>query len=321
MLEKLITNLKQSLPEPLRKKLGMEENHQDEEESSEHSEELNEESHDTSDNESGGGEDKKKKQMSMLIRVVVVLALAYMAIDQFVLKSDDPSTEVADIPVVPRKPRRKVVPAPTEGGSEVKKAEGESTEAKPEAKTEESSTAKAPETAPETAPEVAPEAAGTAPVEQAPIENINIADKKAEEVPPQVVGETAAVGEVKSSETPIDKSIDSLIDSVDAPAKTDNASADKKEIKLEDKIVADDNYTPPPAYDQLGRGLVYNCKEKYWACIDKMAYVSCNKNMKWNVANGKAAECVVQNVYNSDDDCNIVQKYNVSTNKETPFCK
>lgn len=317
MLEKLITNLKQSLPEPLRKKLGMEENHQDEEESSEHSEELNEESHDTSDNESGGGEDKKKKQMSMLIRVVVVLALAYMAIDQFVLKSDDPSTEVADIPVVPRKPRRKVVPAPTEGGSEVKKAEGESTEAKPE----ESTTAKTPETAPEAAPEAAPETAGTAPAEQAPIENINIADKKAEEVTPPVVGETAAVGEVKSSETPIDKSIDSLIDSVDAPAKTDNAAADKKEIKLEDKIVADDNYTPPPAYDQLGRGLVYNCKEKYWACIDKMAYVSCNKNMKWNVANGKAAECVVQNVYNSDDDCNIVQKYNVSTNKETPFCK
>lgn len=323
MLEKLITNLKQSLPEPLRKKLGMEDSHQDEEESSEHSEELNEESHDTSDNESGGGEDKKKKQISMLIRVVVVLALAYMAIDQFVLKSDDPSTEVADIPVVPRKPRRKVVPAPTEGGSEVKKAEGESTEAKPEAKTEESSTAKSPESAPETAPETAPEAAsqtaGTAPVEQAPIENINIADKKAEEVPPQAVGETPTVGEVKSSETPIDKSIDSLIDSVDAPAKTD--AADKKEIKLEDKIVADDNYTPPPAYDQLGRGLVYNCKEKYWACIDKMAYVSCNKNMKWNVANGKAAECVVQNVYNSDEDCNIVQKYNVSTNKETPFCK
>ena len=108
-----------------------------------------------------------------------------------------------------------------------------------------------------------------------------------------------------------------MIDSMDAK---EQAGETKKSPNLADKIVADDVYTPPPAYDQLGRGLVYNCKEKFWACIDRTAYINCNKNMKYNKAHGKTAECTVQNVYNSDEDCNTVQKYNVSTNKPTTFC-
>ena len=79
--------------------------------------------------------------------------------------------------------------------------------------------------------------------------------------------------------------------------------------------------TAPPPYDQLGRGLVYNCKDKYWACVDKPAYVTCNKNMKWNKSKGNSAECVVQAIYGSDDDCAKVQKYNVSTSQATTFCQ
>jgi len=112
-----------------------------------------------------------------------------------------------------------------------------------------------------------------------------------------------------------------LIDTVDGTEKKPEEEGEKKETKLEDKIVADDVYTPPPVYDQLGRGLVYNCKEKHWACVEKSAYVLCNKNMLWNKSKGKPAECSVQNVYNSDADCNTVQKYNISTSKPTPFCQ
>lgn len=320
MLEKLIANLKESLPEPLRKKLGMESNADDQ--TSEESEESGEDSHDTVAPEI----DPKKKQLSMIIRVIVVLALGYLAIDQFFLTPED--NTVVDVPIKPRKRRPKVTPpAATEA---VVAGNGAVTD---------------PAAAVTPPAETPPVVADTAPVP--PVENINIAEKTdtapvvaAEPVVPdsQIVPEApvapvnpvtpevlstepaATVGEVKS-ETQIDKSLDSLIDSVDGKNTNEVANTEKKETKLEDKIVADDVYTPPPAYDQLGRGLVYNCKEKYWACIDKMAYVTCNKNMKWNQSHTKPAECVVQNVYNSDDDCSLVQKHNVSTSKATPFCQ
>lgn len=328
MLEKLIASLKQSLPGASQKK-GAEDDDSHDEESGEHSDQDSGESHDTSDN------DKKKKQISMIIRVCVVLGLAYLAIDQFVLKEDDPSTDIANIPVKPRKPRVKPVVAPPE-------AVAPATEAKPA-----EAVAQAEPVAEKAAEPVAPKE------ELPPVENINIAEKveekapvepmavappevkieevktevvKAEipaEVPQELPAESPvpATGEVKTSESQIDKNIDSLIDTVDGAKKVDDVTGEKKESKLEDKIVADDVYTPPPQYDLIGRGLVYNCKEKYWACLDKGAYVACNKNMKWNKAHGKSAECVVQNVYNSDEDCGTIQKYNISTSQPTSFCK
>lgn len=330
MLEKLIANLKESIPEPLRKKLGLENSNDDQ--PAEESEEEIQDSHDTSDNENAPEEDPKKKQISMIIRVAVVLGLAYLAIDQFVLKSNDPSTEIANIPTKPRKPRRIPVNPPVAEPAVTAADATATAETSAIPVTAETTTAAAEMTETsavvpaETVPAVeitpasevvaqneAPPAAEVTPATEVvpPIENINIAEKVDE----------PAVGEVKPAESQVEKSLDSLIDSVDGNVKQEEDSTSKKETRLEDKIVADDVYTPPPAYDQLGRGLVYNCKEKYWACIDKVAYVTCNKNMKWNQSNGKPAECAIQNVYNSDDDCNVVQKYNVSTSKPTPFCQ
>lgn len=334
MLNKLITNLKQALPEPLRKKLGVEESSN--EESAEYSEEQNEESHDSSNKEGEPSpEEKKKKQITMIIRVIAIVALGYMGVTEFILKEDN---TVPTVTVKPRRPRKKVAPvapgAPGTKAEEIKTAEAKPTaETKPaEAKVEEKpAVAQAP-----TTPTMEVNQAGAQ--AQAPIENVNIAAKSPSDAqvptmadrpqdqtpiiqtPPSPAEAAPQVGEVKS-EIQVEKSLDSLIDSVDNKEKPAEENAPKKQIKLEDKIVADDVYTPPPAYDQLGRGLVYNCKDKYWACLDKKAYVTCNKNMKWNKAHGKVAECAVQNVYNSDDDCGVVQKYNISTNKPTTFCQ
>lgn len=320
MLEKLLNNLKQSLPEPIRKKLGIEtEPVEDEEDSIE----ALKGSHYTPDNEVADSEaEAKKKKMSMIIRVVVVIALGFLAVDHFIL-SEDSQNEIVDIPVKPRKRRPKPVPP-------VAVAEVSASSTTPTATTPETSpVAENLEVKKETSSETIPE--GTTP----PVENINIADKKPEEVKPdevkpeeikpeevkteEAVTSAPKVGESKSGEQ-IDKSLDSLIDGVDAKESKDSKEK-KEEVKLEDKIVADDVYTAPPTYDQLGRGLVYNCKDKFWVCVDKISYVACNKNMKWNKAHGKAAECVVNNVYASEEDCGVVQKHNVSTSTPTTFCK
>lgn len=87
------------------------------------------------------------------------------------------------------------------------------------------------------------------------------------------------------------------------------------------KIIETLTETPPPAYDQMGRGLVYNCKDKYWACVDRASYVICNKNLKYNESVGKTKECVVQAIYATNDDCAKIQKYNVSVSQSTDFCK
>lgn len=344
MLEKLIANLKESLPEPIRKKLGMVNNSsEDEDQSSDQSDESNEDSHDTV-----APDDKKKKQISTIIRVIVILGLGYLAVDQFLLNK--PEAEVAvvkprvkkDKVVKPAPPATDIAAATTVAGAppiETKPADATAPEKATEAlEPAKEAVADVPagsveEIAKEAAKEPVKEPVKEIETVQPPVENINIAEKKTdapktlEGTPDKTMTDmeiNAAMGETKS-ETQVDKSIDSLIDNVDGKSKetekAENAVGEKKAPNLEDKIVADDVYVPPPVYDQLGRGLVYNCKEKYWACLDKLSYVACNKNTKWNKAHAKPAECVVQNVYNSDDDCSVVQKYNVSTSKATPFCQ
>lgn len=321
MFDKLL----QSLPEPLRKIMGVEETQ--EEEASEHSEEESEESHDSEANEAAP-EDKKKKQISTLIRVIAVVALGYMALTEFVFKPEPENVA----PVVNAKPRRVRKKPAIENKSEDAKV-GSATKSAQDASavnktTESHSTATAqvqeqqppqePQK-PEVSPEVTKNAEGLAPAE-----NINIAEKPAEtpqEVtpPPPPVEPAPQVGEVAPKENTVEKSLDTLIDNMD---NAEGKAADvKKKTKLEEKIVTEEAYTPPPAYDQVGRGLVYNCKDKYWACLDKTAYVTCNKNMKWNKEHGKPSECVVQSVYTSDEDCSTVQKYNVSMSVSTAFCQ
>lgn len=312
MFEKLLTSLKQSLPESLRNKMGIEdENTSGEEHSQEHS-----------SGEAGPSDDalKKKKRIGMLIRVLFVLCAGYLAFDYFLAHDDSQTEFVAALSKKPKK--RKITPLKNKDSTiaEVKKEEVKPVE-KPSEAPAENPIAEKSETKPtESTP---------------PIENINIADKKVEETNPTKPEEKAIddvpiintpneqivkTGEIKPSEQ-VDKTLDHLIDSVDKVEKVSEATPPKKVLKLEDKIVADDVYTEAPAYDQLGRGLVYNCKEKFWACIDKTAYISCNKNMKWNKAHGKPVECAVVNVYNSEEDCTVVQKYNISTSQPVSFCQ
>ena len=82
-----------------------------------------------------------------------------------------------------------------------------------------------------------------------------------------------------------------------------------------------DSYTEPPNYSFRGRGLVYNCKGKHWACVDKESYLKCRANEKWQKNKNKKTECKTINVYLNIKDCSIIQLNNIHTLVKTDFCK
>lgn len=330
MLEKLITNLKNSLPGPIRKKLGMEGN--DEQDEAEESDSDGEQQHDNDENQPDDAAEKRKKQISMAMRVGLILIVAYLAFDEFVLKKNksEPSVDemLASMPVKRKKTKKEAAVDPNTKPAEV--------------------AAPAVEMAPADSTTEASTPTDTSSMDVPPIENVNILDKNdpvtaapesqlqietpATEVP-EVVTETKVV------DTSVEKKIDQLVDNIDQSSPTTEEvkipsqlqtqkspldeldKAPAKETSMASKIVEVATETPAPAYDQVGRGLVYNCKDKYWACVDKPAYLLCNRNMKWNDSKGNAKECVVQNIYNTDEDCAKVQKYNVTMSIATSFCQ
>lgn len=89
----------------------------------------------------------------------------------------------------------------------------------------------------------------------------------------------------------------------------------------EEELKGPAEYVDPPTYDEVGRGLVYNCKGKHWACVDKNSYFACRDNLKWAKGNGKGFECFTKDVYKNENDCRIIQTNFINTNLKTDFCK
>ncbi len=290
------------------------------------------------ENNDGNNKPQKPKMAkgSMIIRVIVILGLAYFAVTEFILKEQVPNVATTESvkPKAPKKNKKEIVPEQPSTNNEIDKH----IPTKEENITQESQTHEAEKPIVEVGTSAVEELKAV--VEEAPVEEIKITQHEEQKAPEKMV-----------EEVPVDKAIDKLID------KVDDKVADKAEEKIEpkveekveptvnvqdvrggevqvveeptktgdfdlkDKIIVDEIYIDPPNYEILGRGLVYNCKEKFWSCVSKSAYLQCNKNMKWNNSNNKKSECAVVNVYNTDEDCQKIQKYNVAISKPTAFCK
>lgn len=80
-------------------------------------------------------------------------------------------------------------------------------------------------------------------------------------------------------------------------------------------------YVAPPDYTKYGRGLVYNCRQKHWACVDRSRWFNCKGNLKYTEFYGKEKECFPVNVYSSQRDCRVIQLHNINTNADISFCK
>jgi hypothetical protein len=79
-------------------------------------------------------------------------------------------------------------------------------------------------------------------------------------------------------------------------------------------------FQPPPNYEHLGRGLVYNCQGKHWACVDKSGYFQCQKNKFYRFQNSQEPDCVEWEVYASEKDCSVAQLIRINRAVKTDFC-
>ena len=124
-----------------------------------------------------------------------------------------------------------------------------------------------------------------------------------QESQPEEVGQTVSSEDVsvkKSEEIPLNQQMGEIVEKIEEP-----------------KV---DKYVPAPQYSSMGRGLVYNCKDKHWACVDKDEFFACKDNEKWNTKNGKSVECHAVGSYSTTRDCRVVQVYNVNMAVKSDFC-
>ena len=90
--------------------------------------------------------------------------------------------------------------------------------------------------------------------------------------------------------------------------------------KVEEKYADKEDYESAPDYTKVGRGLVYNCKNKHWSCLNRTNYHQCRKNQIFFTKLKNLPECVVFDVYYSDEDCQIKQADMINKLIPVPAC-
>lgn len=372
MLEKFITQLKESLPEALRKKLGYQtSNEADDLEDDELSEdktevsvryegfsedEIDELKQEDSDSESEedsevepiSDEEKKKKQKSMLIKVLAVLFIGYVAVDELVLKKSDTSNASQDSSIVESSQDMPSSESYNQDqmNNDLNNSVEESTFSQTESANSEFDTnfteppiedINIQTSLSENNNSFAEETQNDDPfansIENAQIDNSMDTSSNDSNISNEFASSNESFSNSESSSDPFSNSdltnsteVETSYPSLGGSANNtfnygdELINSTESQESLDSKIVDNIVSTPAPNYENFGRGLVYNCADKHWACIDKPSYVSCHKNYLWNKQQGKKVECVTKNVYTTDEDCNKVQLHYVSNNENTSFC-
>jgi len=94
----------------------------------------------------------------------------------------------------------------------------------------------------------------------------------------------------------------------------------EKQAKSKPTAEPQKEYVAPPDYEYRGRGLVYNCVGKHWACVDGPSYKTCEDNASSVQYLKKKVECHPFNVYETTRGCESMQNRMVSSSAKTSFC-
>jgi len=95
----------------------------------------------------------------------------------------------------------------------------------------------------------------------------------------------------------------------------------EKQVKTKKAEDVKKEYVAPPNYEYRGRGLVYNCQGKHWACVDGPSYKTCEDNASSLKYLKRPAECYPFNVYETVKGCEGTQYRMVSSSAKTKFCQ
>jgi len=263
------------------------------------------------DEEASEKDSKPKDQKKMIIRAVIILAIAYLIVDQLFLTNPPEKTPETTVPPIAKKNKNPIpeTATPTEVVAEPTPV-SEATPAAQATLVSENPENSAVKEVP-IAPTPLPEATMVPEVTPAPLPTIEATpiSQETPEVKVELKPElNSGIGEdVKKNKK------DDLGTKLNEMAEAEVPPVSKKlEVK---------EYVAPPSYENRGRGLIYNCKGKHWACVDKESYLICRKNEIWQRSINKLPECSARNVYSSIDDCKIVQTHNINTAVKTDFCQ
>lgn len=278
---------------------------------------------DEEDEDDEDDDEKKKKQKKMLVQGLLVLVIAYLGYD--ILMGEQSGNEVPPPPAnavkkrKPRKRRERAKPAVKKEAPQVQDKIVAAPEPTPIA-TPEPTPIATPEPTPIPTPEPTPIATPEPTPEPIAIEEPQVIENNnAAGIPPETPSEPldSRVGEeVVEKSLTMDDKVDKILE------KSKEAEMNKEKSQDDNKSNSEEpsEYVEPPNYKRLGRGLVYNCVGRHWACVDKFSYFQCRENSKWSSANKKTPECVTKNVYASEKDCSVVQLHFINTREATDFC-
>jgi hypothetical protein len=277
---------------------------------------------------------KAKKKRLIIIGVAAILAIT------FLIPGEEEDTAVPEV-AVKLKPRKKPVKpkpkteetspdststaattAPTEGGGSASPSTGNlpgeqasgDAGAAPESTSPDSAVTEA--TSTETLPV---SEAGTTDTTATSTPSIDLSSDE------PVSGETPST-DTSVMSTPSSDSIDSVDGTVTTETNPDSITDQiledlEKQVETKKPVQIKKEYVSPPDYEYFGRGLVYNCAGKHWACVDAPSYKTCEDNSSSVKYLNKKTECHPYNVYETAKGCQNVQNRMVSSSAKTNFCE
>ena len=309
---------------------------------------------DEEDEEGESAEDAAAAEKKKKIRLFVLAAIVVGVL--FLIPDEEETVPAPEVPALKERPYKKDVKAqaPSETPAETPAetptetpTETTPVEASPETPTE----TEAPATVEEpSTPDLTEGVETAAPVETNPEEPVEARPDPAtvipgESVSPDSFGEgTIPESPMETSGTDLESTIETTEPTETEPTETvggeeptiDESSSigettpdlteqilqdleDQEKIRKEKKAPVT-TYVAPPPYQFSGRGLVYNCKGKHWACVDGGSYRICEDNFSGNQYLNKNTECYPFNVYQTEGGCEVMPKRMVTSSAKTNFC-
>lgn len=291
---------------------------------------------------SAGDKTPAEKKKTNIIRGIIVLAIVVLIAQEFFPSEEDAPAEPALVLKPRERPKKKVKPTTEDAATTAETpatTPTDSTEVTPSDTTATPTPTPTPDVPPLNDTVTPTDSPVTVTTTDTP-ENPATVETPVEPPVDTTTGQTPVeptTPETESTSTPTtpiptDTQLGGQPSSPDSVDGQDTASSDENltdkilqdlenQAKVTEKRAPKTEYTNPPDYEYKGRGLVYNCLGKHWACVDAPSYQTCEDNSSSVKFLKRKVECYPFNVYETPKGCESIQNRMVSSSAKTDFCK